>query len=144
MAFCQIRGDMQFLKELFMFKPSYRHDNCCHRCVANKKVEAFSYMNWCLPFAQWLNNLYSHDDILASIGEGICAIMYVDGFHCSRVMQDALHGLNLGPAAHLVGGVLAWQAGKHRQENLGALWNAFARWCEKTKLHIPCHHSRQA
>ena len=36
LALCQIRGDMKFLKELFSFKSSYQHNNCCRRCPASK------------------------------------------------------------------------------------------------------------
>ena len=137
MALCQIRGDMKFLKELFVFKSSYAHNNCCHRCVASKTIPRFSFMNVSLPFAEWLHNLYTHEDILAKIGDRISALCEVDGFHFSRVMQDALHGINLGPAAHLAGGVLEQLAGRNRAGNLLALWNLFSEWCSHNKLACP-------
>ena len=64
MALCQIRGDMKFLKELFSFKSSYQHNNCCHMCVASKVNPICPFMAVFLPFAPWLNNMYTHEDIM--------------------------------------------------------------------------------
>ena len=125
------------LKELFNFKSSYQHNNCCHRCVASKSIPRFSFMRVFPPEAEWLYNLYSHEDILAKIGDRISALCEVDGFHFSRVLQDSLHGLNLGPAAHLVGGVLEQLAGRNRAGTLLALWTLFAEWCSQNKLANP-------
>ena len=67
-----------------------------------------------LPLAQWLFHPCTHEDIAAKHGDHINALYDVDGFHFSRVMQDALHGLNLGPAAHLLGGALEVLTGGQR------------------------------
>ena len=131
LALCQIRGDMNILKELFRFKSSYQHLNCCHRCPASKIIAALSFKSVFLPDARWLLQPYTHEEILDKIGELYSsAICDVDGFHFSRVLQDALHGLHLGPAAHLLGGVLEIIAGAKRSTNLLGLWNAFNDWCK--------------
>ena len=136
MALSQIRGDMKFLKELFNFKSSYQHNNCCHRCVASKVIAIFSFKNVFLPFAQWLNNLYSHEFIMEKCFPFICSLCEIEGFHFSRVLQDALHGLNLGPAAHMVGGTLALLAeiGRTRDSSLLQLWNRFDEWCREHRV----------
>ena len=136
MALSQIRGDMKFLKELFNFKSSYQHNNCCHRCVASKVIAIFSFKNVFLPFAQWLNNLYSHEFIMEKCFPFICSLCEIEGFHFSRVLQDALHGLNLGPAAHMVGGTLALLAeiGRTRDSSLLQFWNRFDEWCREHRV----------
>ena len=133
MALSQIRGDMKFLKELFMFKSSYAHNNCCHRCVASKVIAMFSFKNVFLPYAQWLNNMYTHESIMEKCFPFICSLAEIEGFHFSRVLQDALHGLNLGPAAHMVGGTLALLSnlGRTRDIALMQLWNRFHEWCRE-------------
>ena len=139
MALSQIRGDMKFLKELFCFKSSYLHNNCCHRCVASKVISAFSFKNVFLPYAQWLYNMYSHEFIMDKCLPFICSLAEIEGFHFSRVLQDALHGLNLGPAAHLVGGTLALLSnlGRTRESALLQLWNRFDEWCKKYGIFNP-------
>ena len=60
----------------------------------------------------------------------------VDCFHFSRILQDALHGLNLEPAAHLLEGVLDGLAdiGSSRQTSLLSLWNRFDEWCREHRI----------
>ena len=139
MALSRIRGDMKFLKELFCFKSSYLHNNCCHRCVASKVISAFSFKNVFLPYAQWLYNMYSHEFIMDKCLPFICSLAETEGFHSSRVLQDALHGLNLGPAARLVGGTLALLSnlGRTRESALLHLWNRFDEWCKKYGFFNP-------
>ena len=136
MALTQIRGDMKFLKELFNFKSSYAHHNCCHRCVASKVKMIFSFKNIFLPHALWLNNQYTHEDIVEKCFPWLSGLEEIEGFHFARVLQDALHGLNLGPAAHMVGGTLALLAnlGSTRDKVLGQLWNRFDEWCREKRI----------
>jgi len=136
MALSQIRGDMKFLKELFMFKSSYAHNNCCHRCVASKVIPQYSFKNVFLPHAQWLNNPYTHEDIMEKCFPWMHGLEEVEGFHFARVLQDALHGLNLGPAAHMVGGTMALLAnlGRTRDKVLSQLWRRFDEWCREHRI----------
>ena len=89
-----------------------------------------------LPFAQPVNNMYTHEDIIASNKGCMSALCEVDGFHFSRFLQDALHGLNMGPAAHNLGGVLNRLAdiGRTRQTALLSLWNRFDEGCKEHRI----------
>ena len=56
-------------------------------------------------------------------------LLLIPGFHFSRAVHDAMHGINLGPAAHLMGSVLFIRS-RGGKTPLELLHDPFRSWCQ--------------
>ena len=102
MLWCQLRGDMKLFLEAFRWN-SYSHDLCCHKCLASKTNAAVLYSD-VRPDAGWRDTLISTEDYVQNV-HGLFKSAVCDwlGFDISRILQDPMHGLNLGCAEYLAG-----------------------------------------
>ena len=134
LAFSEIRGDEEFMAWLFAWN-SYRHDWCCHRCMASKVVPDFSFTDFRMEKAVWAETMVSHTDFCRNHARRPTPVLSLHGFHISRAMRDPMHGVNLGVAQHVAGNVVYEMCKRkcgqvnHMNDWLENFWHKHKAWC---------------
>ena len=137
---CQIRGDWQWYCELFAFPNWNGAERMCWMCLASASVAAFVFKK-CGPAAGWRATEITHEDYVANIaatGATLPALFqYVIGLRLECVTIDALHALDLGEAAHIIGDVMwdtirlhSW-GGRNQDDNAKLLTADLRKWEKK-------------
>ena len=106
LLFCQLLGDLKWLKEEFRFKHFYNRNECCFFCRAiktgNGYYNAFDYRlncNWIGALRTTLEYLMQHDK------SELCNL---PGWDLSGLAIDLMHVILLGILQIAIGGVL-WE-----------------------------------
>ena len=101
-AWSELRGDWKFLKELLHLPYHYGchgGGRICHRCKVLKFTDdpEYRYTNF-LQTAGHRQSICGHREFMAMMTAAavVSPILFVIGFHVTRIIFDALHTLDLG------------------------------------------------
>jgi hypothetical protein len=110
-ALCQIRGDWEFLWQLFHFGRWDGAVEMCPFCRASASIREHSWTDFTAD-AWWRDTVWTHDtymDHLRMSGRPI-PVMFgrggVIGLRLSNVMVDILHTVDQGFGSHIIGNIL--------------------------------------
>ena len=136
LAFVQMRGDNDFYAFL-MDWASYRHNDLCYRCRASKVAMDLMWTD-CTEAAGYLRAMLTTQDFLDE-HPNPSPVTELEGWELDRMVNDPMHGLNLGTDQHVVANVLfdeARESGRLRKDwnlVLEQRWHAFQRFCKRNK-----------
>ena len=110
---CQVRGDWEFLQQLFHFSRWDNKEMMCPFCMASNDIDhrEHSWTNF-RPDAWWRGNLWSHDAYLHYLhAQGLpLPPMFgprgVIGLRLCCIMVDILHCLDQGVTGHVIGNII--------------------------------------
>ena len=84
MIAAEILGDWKWLKECFRLPQWYGKLDCCHKCVARKKLGVNSFTNFLEELPE-----RSHDDFMSWFEDKVVpGLVRIHGFHLPRAMAD--------------------------------------------------------
>ena len=138
MYFVEMRGDNEFYAWAYAWN-HYRCSHICHRCQCEESGD----MSWrdLRRDAPCFTTLVSTADFFANTDDAsrspLCTI---PGWDLDRVVNDHMHGQNLGIDPHVCGNLLydeVVESGvlvKERDAYLGEVWMEFNTWCKGKKI----------
>lgn len=106
-VFTQVRGDWQFMCELFKFPAWNGAENMCWICKASNKIPELIFTD-CRLCAGWRRTMRTHESYVADVSELPVLFLKATGFRLECVMIDILHCVDLGVASHIIGNIF-WE-----------------------------------
>ena len=109
----------------------------CWLCRAGNKVRSWRDFRQQAP---WRGTILSHLDYLGEVGVGnLPKVFLIQGFKLECVLIDAMHCIDLGVAAHILGNIfyemsLLPALGKNQSERVAKLWALMDAWYKKNRV----------
>ena len=135
-AFCELRGDWKFLKEVLQLVEHYNGvDRICHLCKVRKFADGMRYTNFQRDAPHRDTTINNTDWLLKYLAAAaISPLLLIPGFHIWKAHFDSMHCIDLGIYQVMVPSVMkvlarkrAW-AGRTIKQRYEGAYVAYKGW----------------